>query len=71
MMAATDHPEHPETEEDDNKQYAHLRSLAEVRAEHIERVLTEVKGNKTAAARILGVDRRTLYRHISALKASE
>jgi ActR/RegA family two-component response regulator len=70
MMAATDHPEHPETE-DDNKQYPHLRSLAEVRAEHIERVLTEVKGNKTAAARILGVDRRTLYRHISALKASE
>ena len=50
---------------DDDKQYPHLRTLAEVRAEHIERVLGEVKGNKMAAARILGVDRRTLYRYIA------
>ena len=36
------------------------RSLAEVEAEHIANVLRSVKGNKTRAARILGIDRKTL-----------
>lgn len=36
------------------------RPLAEVEAEHIERVLAEVDGNKTRAAEILGIDRKTL-----------
>jgi len=36
------------------------RPLAEVELEHIERVLTEVGGNKTRAAEILGIDRKTL-----------
>ena len=36
------------------------RSLAEVEAEHIARVLNSVSGNKTEAARILGIDRKTL-----------
>ncbi len=36
------------------------RSLAEVEAEHINNVLNSVKGNKTRAAQILGIDRKTL-----------
>lgn len=36
------------------------RTLAEVEAEHIRNVLDSVGGNKTIAAEILGVDRKTL-----------
>lgn len=36
------------------------RTLAEVEAEHIKRVLAHVGGNKTRAAKILGIDRKTL-----------
>lgn len=36
------------------------RSLAEVEAEHVKRVLAAVDGNKTRAAEILGIDRKTL-----------
>jgi DNA-binding NtrC family response regulator len=36
------------------------RTLAEVEAEHIELVLASVDGNKTRAAEILGLDRKTL-----------
>lgn len=36
------------------------RSLAEVEAEHIRNVLASVDGNKTRAAVILGIDRKTL-----------
>ncbi len=36
------------------------RSLAEVEAEHIRNVMASVKGNKTHAAKILGIDRKTL-----------
>ncbi len=36
------------------------RPLAEVEAEHIANVLGSVKGNKTRAAEILGIDRKTL-----------
>jgi len=36
------------------------RPLAEVEAEHILNVLNSVKGNKTQAAQILGIDRKTL-----------
>jgi two-component system response regulator HydG len=39
-----------------------LASLAEVEREHIRRVLEATHGNKSRAAAILGVDRRTLYR---------
>ncbi len=47
----TRHPEH-----------ADLRPLEEVERAHIARVLEATGGNKTLAAQILGVDRRTLYR---------
>ncbi|NIM17006.1 MAG: response regulator [Candidatus Aminicenantes bacterium] len=36
------------------------RTLAEVEAEHIRSVLASVNGNKTQAAKILGIDRKTL-----------
>ncbi|NUM68230.1 sigma-54-dependent Fis family transcriptional regulator [candidate division KSB1 bacterium] len=36
------------------------RTLAEVEAEHIRLVLANVTGNKTQAAQILGIDRKTL-----------
>jgi DNA-binding NtrC family response regulator len=36
------------------------RTLAEVEAEHIKNVLSGVDGNKTRAAEILGIDRKTL-----------
>ena len=36
------------------------RTLAEVEAEHIRNVLTALDGNKTKAAALLGIDRKTL-----------
>ena len=36
------------------------RTLAEVEAEHLRNVLASVNGNKTRAAEILGIDRKTL-----------
>jgi DNA-binding NtrC family response regulator len=36
------------------------RSLREVERDHIRRVLASVDGNKTRAAEILGIDRKTL-----------
>jgi transcriptional regulator of acetoin/glycerol metabolism len=41
------------------------RRLADVEREHIARTLHSVSGNKAAAARVLGLDRKTLYRKIT------
>jgi len=43
------------------------RSLAEVEIEHIRSVLSSVDGNKTRAAEILGIDRKTLREKLKAL----
>ena len=44
---------------------AGIPSLDEIERRHITRVLTAAHGNKTLAARILGVDRKTLHRKLS------
>jgi DNA-binding NtrC family response regulator len=44
------------------------RTLAEVEAEHIRNVLAAVAGNKTRAAEILDIDRKTLREKLKLLK---
>jgi two-component system response regulator HydG len=46
------------------------RTLAEVEADHIRNVLASVRGNKTRAAEILGIDRKTLREKMKRLEAS-
>jgi DNA-binding NtrC family response regulator len=43
---------------------AELQTLEAVERQYIHRVLESVQGNRTEAARILGVDRKTLYRRL-------
>ncbi|MBL8737502.1 MAG: hypothetical protein JNL12_13815 [Planctomycetes bacterium] len=45
--------------------------LAEVEKRHIHRVLASTGGNKTRAARILGIDTKTLYNKLKSYRASE
>jgi transcriptional regulator of acetoin/glycerol metabolism len=40
------------------------RRLADVVRDHIARTLRDAAGNKAAAARVLGLDRKTLYRKL-------
>jgi len=49
----------PELQQDGN-----LDSLSEVSRKHIDRVLERVEGNKARAAKILGINRATLYRYL-------
>jgi two-component system, NtrC family, response regulator HydG len=48
----------------------HMLTMQEVENRHIERVLRATGGNKAQAARILGMDRRTLYRKLDREAAS-
>jgi DNA-binding NtrC family response regulator len=41
------------------------RRLADVEREHILRTLRAVEGNKASAARVLGLNRKTLYRKLT------
>ena len=47
------------------------RSLAEVEAEYVTEVLAAVKGNKTEAARTLGISRKNLYEKLARFKKDE
>jgi two-component system, NtrC family, response regulator AtoC len=42
-----------------------LVDLDTVKRAHVHFVLAAVGGNRSLAARILGVDRKTLYRHLA------
>lgn len=44
--------------------------LAEIEKRHILRVLSSTDGNKTQAARVLGIDTKTLYNKLKAYGAS-
>jgi len=46
-------------------------SLADTEAEQIRRVLSATGGNKSRAAQILGIERKTLYRKLERMKDSE
>ena len=39
-------------------------TLADTEAEQIRRVMTATNGNKSRAAKILGIERKTLYRKL-------
>lgn len=54
------HQAAPVLEKDDRSEF--LLTLEEVERRHLLRVLKEMKGNKVKTAKILGIDRRTLYR---------
>lgn len=47
------------------------QSLAEVEAEYVTEILAVAKGNKTEAARILGISRKNLYEKLARLKKDE
>jgi DNA-binding NtrC family response regulator len=46
-------------------------TLHDLEREYIQRVMENTKGNKTEAARILGVDRTTLYRKLEEYKVTD
>jgi DNA-binding NtrC family response regulator len=45
--------------------------VKELEREHLRRVLKKTHGNKTMAAQILGLDRRTVYRKVAELGLDE
>jgi len=47
------------------------QSLAEVEAEYVSEILAIAKGNKTEAARILGISRKNLYEKLARQKKDE
>jgi two-component system response regulator HydG len=51
-------------------EHSELTTLEEVERRYILRVMEEVKGNKSLAAQILGLDRKTLYRKLDRIKGS-
>jgi len=50
-----------------SSELVHDPQLSSAQREHIERVLHEAHGNKAAAAKLLGISRRSLYRWIERL----
>jgi DNA-binding NtrC family response regulator len=58
-----------EGKEDDKAGYSPYMTLSEVEKRHIERVLAFTGGNKSRAAKILGIDYSTLLRKLRAMDA--
>ncbi len=48
-----------------------MPSLEDLERNHIQRVLEAVGGNKTRAANVLGIDRRTLYRKLERMQHAQ
>ena len=48
-----------------------LISLAEMERRYVRQVLNAVEGNKTRAAQILGIDRRSVYRRLEGLNQQQ
>lgn len=59
---------HGESEFVIGQAFAKQLTLRDLEREYIGRVLESTHGNKTEAARILGVDRTTLYRKLEEYK---
>ncbi len=57
------------SEADPQGEVLHL-PLAEVEKRHIMRVLSSTGGNKTRAAKVLGIDTKTLYNKLKAYNAA-
>lgn len=51
----------------DTSSASELLPLAEMERRYVHRALAAVGGNKTQAARVLGIDRRSLYRRLDRL----
>jgi len=47
------------------------QTLAQLEAEYVSEILGATKGNKTEAARILGISRKNLYERIARLPKDE
>jgi DNA-binding NtrC family response regulator len=52
----------PSNPSHDDVDLEHALTLAQLERRHVERALRQCNGNKTRAAKALGIDRRTLYR---------
>jgi transcriptional regulator with PAS, ATPase and Fis domain len=64
-IEATDLPESTRAAAARRERKAKRPSLAEVESEYIRETLTATKGNKTEAARILGISRKNLYERLA------
>ncbi len=75
-IALSDLPEriraHVSNRTDDSDPHPeHLLTLDELEHRYIEKVLKLLSGNKTQAAKVLGVDRRSLYRKLKRFRAEQ
>lgn len=64
-IEATDLPESIRAAVSVKRRRRQPQSLAEVEAEYVEEILAASKGNKTEAARILGISRKNLYEKLA------
>ena len=65
QIEAADLPESTRVAAAERKRKANRPTLAEVEAEYIRDTLASTKGNKTEAARILGISRKNLYERLA------